>query len=397
MSGKSKWSLALLLALAVAVIACGSGSPSEPAPTPCSYTVSPSTLSFEASGGSGSVTVTTGANCAWTATSDKGWASITAGANATGSGVVSVAVSSHTAAEARTGTLTIAGQSVSVTQQPPPPIVCTYEIAPASAAYSKDGGAGSFTVTAPEGCHWTASTTDSWITVAPPATDPTGNGTVTYTVARNTQLGGRTGGISVASRRFEVTQAGDTGLCQYQVSPVELSPCMAASQITTSIATDAACPWTVTSDVAWMSIAGGGSGSGPATIQVNVGENWDAPRNGLLMVRWPTPTAGQNVRVSQAGCRYAVSTSAISVVATGGTARFDVYQQSDPYTCGGPLQNGCMWIAQSDVPWITVTTSMPQFGDNPVSLTIAANDAATARSGNVRVRDQVVRITQAGR
>ena len=104
-----------------------------------------------------------------------------------------------------------------------------------------------------------------------------------------------------------------------------------------------------------------------------------------------------NVHVAQAGCHYAVSAGAVSVAAAGGPAQFSVIQESEPYTCGGPLQNGCMWIAQSDVPWITVTTSMPQYGDNPVQLTIAVNDGTTPRSGNVRVRDQIVRITQAGK
>ena len=130
---------------------------------------------------------------------------------------------------------------------------------------------------------------------------------------------------------------------------------------------------------------------------MNVGENWDAPRNGVLQVRWPTPTAGQNVRVTQGGCHYAVSTGALIVAAAGGPSRFDVYQQSEPYTCGGPLQNGCKWIAQSDAPWITVTTPMPQYGDNPVELSIAANGSTAPRSGNVRVRDQIVRITQNGK
>ncbi len=114
------------------------------------------------------------------------------------------------------------------------------------------------------------------------------------------------------------------------------------------------------------------------------------------MVRWDTPTAGQNVRVAQAGCTYRVSTASINVAAAGGAAQFSVYQQSDPYTCGGPLQNGCMWTAQADAGWITVNTSMPQFGDNPVSLTIAANTGPSSRSATVTVRDQVIRITQAG-
>ena len=174
---ESKWSLALLLALAGASIACGSESPSEPAPTPCTYTLSPSTLAFEASGGSGSVTVTTGANCTWTAASDRGWMSITGGSSSTGAGMVSVAVTANEGTDARTGTLTIAGQSVPVTQKAAS-VACTYDLAPASAAYGKDAGSGSFTLTAPAGGQWAASTTDGWISVSAPASG-TGSGTVT--------------------------------------------------------------------------------------------------------------------------------------------------------------------------------------------------------------------------
>jgi hypothetical protein len=115
------------------------------------------------------------------------------------------------------------------------------------------------------------------------------------------------------------------------------------------------------------------------------------------MVRWPTVTAGQNLQVSQAGCRYGVSATSISIGAVGGPGRFDVLQQSDPLMCGGPLQNACVWTAQSDVSWITVTTTMPQVGDNPLSFTVAANDSTAPRTGTIKVRDQVVRITQSGR
>ena len=321
---------------------------------------------------------------------------ITGASGSTGTGVVSVNVSANSGTSARTGTLTVAGQAVAVTQQASA-AACTYEIAPASAAFNKDAANGSFTVTTVDACTWTAAANASWITVTAPPGIASGSGTVSYSVARNTELGARSGGITAAGRLFTISQSGDTGLCEYTVTPVDFSPCMAASQVTTTITTGATCPWTVASDSAWLSIAGGASGTGPATIRVNVADNWDAPRAGILLVRWPTPTAGQNVRVSQAGCRYAVTGGSIDVVAAGGAAQFGVYQQSDPYTCGGPLQNACMWTAQADVPWIHVTTPMPQYGDNPqVRLTIDEN-AGSARAGNVRVRDQIVRITQAGR
>ena len=309
--------------------------------------------------------------------------------------MVSVSVTANGGTDARTGTLTIAGQSVAVTQKGGT-AACTYDLTPASAAFSKDAATGSFSVAAPGACSWRATASDGWISISAPAGDASGNGTVSYAVSRNTGVGGRNGTISVGGRTFQITQSGDAGLCEYRVSPVEFSPCMAATQITTSITTDAACAWTITPDASWLSVAGAASGRGSATVTVTVGSNWDAPRLGLLLVRWDTPTLGQNVRVAQAGCRYAVSAASINVVAGGGPAQFSVYQQSDPLTCGGPLQNGCMWSAEPDVPWITVNTSMPQFGDNPVSLTILPNTTGSARSGSVRVRDQVVRITQAG-
>jgi hypothetical protein len=74
-----------------------------------------------------------------------------------------------------------------------------------------------------------------------------------------------------------------------------------------------------------------------------------------------------------------------------------VLQQSEPLTCGGATQDRCVWTAKSDASWITVTTSMPQMGDNPVSFTVAANTDTSARTGTIAVRDKVVRITQAGR
>ena len=114
-------------------------------------------------------------------------------------------------------------------------------------------------------------------------------------------------------------------------------------------------------------------------------------------MRWPTPTAGQNIRVAQAGCSYGVSRAAFSFGAAASTGTFDVLQQSDPIACGGATQDRCVWTAESDVPWITITTGMPRAGDNPVSFTVASNDGTAARIGTIRVRDKQVIVTQAGR
>lgn len=95
--------------------------------------------------------------------------------------------------------------------------------------------------------------------------------------------------------------------------------------------------------------------------------------------------------------RHSRCQAAFSVAAAGGPGTFNVIQQSDPNTCGGATQDRCLWTATADVPWITVTGSMPRSGDNPVAFTVAANDGTAVRVGRIHVRDKVVAITQAGK
>jgi hypothetical protein len=69
--------------------------------------------------------VTAGTGCAWTATSNVSWITITAGASGSGNGAVSYSVPTNNSGGPRTGTLTVAGQTVTVTEadvnRPTPP------------------------------------------------------------------------------------------------------------------------------------------------------------------------------------------------------------------------------------------------------------------------------------
>jgi len=274
--------------------------------------------------------------------------------------------------------------------------VCSYDLSPGSAEFGKDESRGTFAVTAATDCAWTATSNASWLAVTSGG-QGTGNGTVSYTVARNSDVLDRSANIAVAGKTFAVRQAGDIGVCQYSVAPVDFNPCMPAGNVTATITTQSGCSWTVTPNVSWLTIPSGSPGNGSAAITIAFSENYDAPRDGIAMVRWPTPTAGQNIRISQAGCSYAVSRSAFSFTASAGSGTFDVIQESQPNTCGGATQDRCVWSAISDVPWLTITSSMPRAGDNPVAFTVAANDTTASRVGRITVRDKVVVVTQAGR
>jgi hypothetical protein len=85
---------------------------------PCVYTLSRTSDNFEKSGGTdGRVSVMTQSGCAWTAGSNADWITVTSGTNGSGNGTVAYSVAANNTGSNRTGTLTIAGQTFTVTQK----------------------------------------------------------------------------------------------------------------------------------------------------------------------------------------------------------------------------------------------------------------------------------------
>jgi all-beta uncharacterized protein/BACON domain-containing protein len=275
---------------------------------------------------------------------------------------------------------------------------CAISIAPEGKSFGDEGGSGQVQVTAAAGCDWTAASNALWISITSGA-HANGPGAVGYSVTTNNAIASRSGTLTIAGRTFPVTQAGEgtpePSNCEYSVGPVAFTPCMAGGRLTASLTTQANCSWTVNPSAGWLSLPNGKSGKGSGTIAIAFSDNYDAPREGVVMVRWPTPMAGQNIHVEQAGCLYSVSQSAFSFTSESMTDSFMVYQQSLPNSCGGPLQDQCVWTARANVSWITVTGSMPRQGDNPVPFKVSANTGTTSRTGTITVKDKVVTITQA--
>ena len=90
-----------------------------PPPVSCTYSISPTSSSIAAAGGTGTVAVSAGTSCAWTAGSSASWVTITSGSSGSGDGPVTFSVAANPG-DARSGTLTIAGQTFTVTQAAAP-------------------------------------------------------------------------------------------------------------------------------------------------------------------------------------------------------------------------------------------------------------------------------------
>ncbi|HLH17156.1 MAG TPA: protease pro-enzyme activation domain-containing protein [Bryobacteraceae bacterium] len=84
---------------------------------------------------------------------------------------------------------------------------CVAGLSPASAGAPAAGGSFSITVTATDGCSWTAVSNVPWVTITAGASG-SGKGTVNYTVAPSPAGTSRTGAIVVAGQTFTVTQGG---------------------------------------------------------------------------------------------------------------------------------------------------------------------------------------------
>ncbi len=270
--------------------------PPPPPPAPCSYGINPTSTAADPAGGPLTpITVTAGVGCGWTAVSNTGWISVTNGAAGSGNGSVSLTTIANPGA-ARSGTVTIAGQTLDVSQAAPP---CSYAINPTSEQIAAAGGTGATiaVTTTTALCGWTAVANDGWLSVTNGATG-NGNGTVMFSVAANTGAA-RTGTLTVATRTYTVSQDAapppPPPPCSFQIAPTSQSiPAAGVTGASVTVTTTAACNWTAVSNDSWLSITTGASGMGSGTVTFDAEANTGgADRTGTLTIAGQTFTVAE--------------------------------------------------------------------------------------------------------
>jgi len=346
-------------------------------PVTCAPPVlSATSASVAASGATGSVGVSAAAGCTWTASSAASWLTVTSGASGNGPGTVGYAAAANTSTSARTGTLTIAGQTFSVTQGAAP---CSYSLSPTSAAVAAGGGTASATVTTSSNCAWTASTAVSWLTITSGASR-TGTGSVSISAAANTATSSRSGTLTLGDDVFTVTQSGATP-CSYSLSSSSASIAASGGTATTTVTSGSSCAWSATSNASWIAVSAGTSGSGNGSVSMTIAANTTTTqRTGTVLI-------GDDLfTVTEAGaapCSYTLSSSSASIAAVGGTAATTV-------TTG----SSCAWSATSNAPWLVVSAGASGSGNGSVSMTVASNTTTAQRTGIVTIGSSAFTVTQ---
>jgi hypothetical protein len=168
----------------------------------CSYGISGGGANHGAGAESGSFDITAGVGCTWSATPGFPW--IHTSSSSSGNGRVTYTVDSNASSSARAGSISVQGLVFSITQAGQP---CSYAINPVTVNHGPSIDSGSFGVSAPYGCQWTASATSEWI-----HTSSTGNGdgAVAYLVDANSSTEVRVGTVTVQGQPFTIVQAGLT-------------------------------------------------------------------------------------------------------------------------------------------------------------------------------------------
>jgi hypothetical protein len=344
----------------------------------CGYDVTPTSRSVGASGGSSTFSVTTAATCAWTAVSQSNWITVTSGSSDTGNGTVGFTVAANPGA-ARSGTILIAGENVTVTQPAVP--TCSYDATPNSRAMPVGGGTSTFSVTTTSGCTWTTDSQTSWITITSGASG-SGNGTVNFNAAANTGPA-RTGSLLIAGETVTVSQPSGT-TCSYSVTPTSRSMPVGGGSSTFSVATTSGCAWTADSEAGWITITSAASGSGNGTVGFTAAANTGPSRTGTINI------AGQDVSVTQPSgstCTYTVSPLTPTIASSGGAVTISVSSQS-----------GCSWTAAEspNVSWVSISSGASGTSNGTVQLSVTANGQATARMMTLTVAGRTVTLTQSG-
>jgi hypothetical protein len=401
-----------------------------------------------ADGGSGSVWVNR-SNSACSPPTAVSNASAWITATVDGNGNMAYTVAGNTGPSTRTGTITISGNTFTVTQAG-----CTYGISPADASgIASGGGSGSFNVK-PSGaaCVWTAavaSDASSWITVSSgdgggSSVSGTGSGSVNYTVASHAGLSGRTGTIGVQGNTFTITQEG----CNQSLSPTYNNIGFTGGTGSVAVSSGPGCVWTAVvenSASSWIKVTGGGSGTGDGSVSYKVDANPGEQRSGTVTIGNKTFTVTQEANCQLGcgsteqcsdtssciemcmdatgcympigGCIDAVGkcvTNCAQAIQDACYSQVNQCQTACNNACGYTLSStganvslggasgtvtvnsaACSWTAWSNVSWITVTGGGSGTGAGTVSYTVAANTGG-ARTGTMTIAGKLFTVTQAG-
>jgi uncharacterized protein (TIGR03437 family) len=182
------------------------------------------------------------------------------------------------------GTLSIAGQTINVTQAA---YACSFGMTPSTQNLPVGGGNGAVSVTA--NCSWNIGTNvGQWVNIPYQGSFGTTNGTASFSVGPNSCLGGRSGAIYLTGSGLAnaltaaITQDGSPANFTMSGNSATVDATSTDGRFT--ITTGTGCGWGSSSNVSWLHVTGGASSSGNGAVGYHVDANPSDVRTGIITV-----------------------------------------------------------------------------------------------------------------
>ena len=399
-------SLAVLASVATLTIAgCGGkvSTPSSPTSvSSCKLTLDPPAQAAAAAGGSFYTAVS--GSCAWTTTTDVDWISVGYG-QGMGVGSVTYVVAENTDVTARQGRLKIGDDTFMVTQAGK---ACSYSVEPTLHSLANSEGTYEFAVATDAKCPWSATASESWVTLRTAA--GTGPGAVSFRVSANPLQAERQATVGVADKTVAIHQAAAPAppppppappqppapvppapsplpvppgsppppsrpdCSSLRVTPASAVASRSGELFTLAVSAPSGCSWSATTSYNWIGLSNP-SGSGNGAFTVRVASNPGPPRAANIFVD------SQTVVIQQMGCGFSFSPGSVTVPWSGGTSEFVVH-----------VDSACSWTASTTASWITLRQAQGA-GSGTVSFSYLVS-YGPERSATIVVGDQKFVVTQ---
>ncbi len=242
---------------------------------PCTYSAVYPTDPASSNGGAFYINLNTQAGCPWTIVSNSTWAvpSVTSGY---GPATLLVLLAANTAPTSRTATLSVAGQTINLTQNG---VACSIGPLSSGSYFPPPAGTYSFGITAPDFCPVTITTPSSFVQIL--SKPSFGSGIVTIALTQNDGQF-RTGVLIIGQYTYTITQFGNP--CAPSFAPNSSWFPATGGSFILNVLTGGGCSWSVTTSAPFAQLtapSGVGSGTFVLTLQPNT---TGAYREGQLLV-----------------------------------------------------------------------------------------------------------------
>jgi hypothetical protein len=342
--------------------------------------VSPRSIDFPYAGGSVTVRVSTATtSCGWNTENSVSWAAVVPW---TGSASTTVTVSAlqNSSPAPRRSKIKVAGQTISLQQAG-----CAAVVPDTINAGGGGGTYPAYVVTNPD-CSWSTANNVPWVSVTP------SKGTTTedliVSVLQSNVPDPRVGQITIAGHPVFVTQ--EAG-CKFEVAPRQIDAPVSGGSFPVQVTSSPDCSWAGLNNIPWVAVTPG-LGQGSGTVNVDIVSNASLPRrSGVIKI------AGQSVMLNQAGVISApgptpppgcdglrLSPGPITFSSNGGAGAVEVN-----------VDGSCSWTASTGSSWISFTSPTSRNGNGWINFAVAQN-GSSVRSGEIRVVNKSVAITQQG-